>query len=314
MVLVYRRDKNGIKYRTYEPAEGQQLWVKDPKTGREYKQPKSSKPTSSVKSHQSFVDHRQSSQTPGTGYRQGVRSPAGHALQQQDRFPGIIALEEREGKQSDKSNPTILDWAKNCPVTYAEKLKYDELNLPLWTWGYVSEILSSRTGMSPELSHGELESRLQHLLCVLQITLLNSEKTNFAGKGWVMASIYAKWIQQKLDRGLDTWQGFNRFGHDPHPSEMFAARTEADNKLAYKKKDFGDRNGDRNGKDGNKTRRLCTTWNNCEVERKCQYLLDNPTATRCLRKHECSYCTEKKLGPTNHQRRFCSKRQAAGDA
>ena len=127
-----------------------------------------------------------------------------------------------------------------------------------------------------------------------------------------MASIYAKRIQQKLDRGLDTWQGFNRFGHDPHPSEMFSAKTEADAKLS-KKRDFGDRNG-KDGRDANKTRRLCTTWNNCEVEWKCQYLLDNPSATRCLRKQECSYCTEKKLGPSNHQRRFCSKRKAAGDA
>ena len=90
-----------------------------------------------------------------------------------------MALENRDGKHSDSKIPTVVDWARNCPVAYAEKIKYDELNLPMWVCAFVSEILSSRTGMSPALPTGELEARLQHLLCVLQVTLVNSEKKDF---------------------------------------------------------------------------------------------------------------------------------------
>ena len=331
MVLVYRRDEHGVKYRSYEPAQvldggvhGNQgraghvrapkyTWVKDPHTGREYKR---AMPTNQSSSNRlrvqaasispqhglRYADHRAASGTPETGYRSGRRSPTDGRTGHHERIPGIVPLEQKEGKIDDRRAPTIIDWAKNCPVTYAEKIKYDEMNLPVWVWAYVSEILSSRTGLSPDMPKGELEARLQHLLCVLQVALIHSEKSDFNTKGWTIASIYAKRIQQKLDRKLDTWESFSRFGHDPHPSEMFAAKTEADSK-APKKKDDGK---------FERGKKMCSTWNNCEVEKKCQYLVKNPTA-RCFNRHECSYCIEKNHGIFSHQRRFCAKRRAAGD-
>ena len=321
MVLVYRRDEFGVKYRTYEPVQVddqavQYAWITDPNTGRAYKQAVQSKPPpnkhtqvhTAASSHQQaprHLDHRIESGTPEYGYRRGMRSPVSNRRQHNERVPGIVPLEDKDGKSVDSKTTTILDWAKNCPVTYAEKIKYDEMNLPIWIWAYVSEILATRTGMAPDMAKGELEARLQHLLCVLQVALVNSEKTDFNSKGWSIASIYAKRIQQKLDRGLDTWSDFKRFGHDPHPSEMFSAKTEADRKIPFKKKD---EKPDKGGK-----RMMCTTWNNFEVERKCQYLLDNPSATRCIRRHDCSYCLEKNHGTFYHQRRFCAKRRAAGD-
>ena len=218
LALVYRRDKQGVKYRCYEPVTNVKArvsavqpnsikydWVRDEKTGREYKKAiPSSKPSNNHHVSVRYTDHRRDSNTPETGHRHGQRSPPPISESSQaERFPGIIPLEEREGKP-DKKQPTILDWAKNCPVSYAEKLKYDEINLPVWIWAYVSEILSSRTGLSPDMPKGELEARLQHLLCVLQVTLIHSEKTDFNTTGWSIASIYAKRIQQKLDRRLDS--------------------------------------------------------------------------------------------------------------
>ena len=308
MVLVNRRDSNGVKYRCFEKASQVKesvQWVTDPTTGRQYRQalPSTASSRSSAQSR-GHTDHRRDTASPGTGCSLGSRTPA-FSSRQQERVPGIIPLKEKEGKLDDRKAPSIVDWAKNCPVTYAEKIKYEEMNLPLWLWAYISEILSSRTGLSPDMPRGELEARLQHLLCVLQVALIHSEKTDFNSKGWSIASIYAKRIQQKLDRGLDTWDSFVRFGHDPHPSEMFAAKTEADSnapKAAKKKEDTGVKG---RGK-------VCMTWNNCDVERKCQYLVDNPSATRSLRRHECSYCLEKNHGTFNHQRRFCPRRRAAG--
>ena len=327
VILVYRRDKNGLKYRSYEPyhvdsgtvsrdKHVKYAWVTDPETGREYKQAVPSKPAKSSKQLVSgsghhitrHVDHRAASETPETGHRRGMRSPSRSQQHVSERVPGIVPLQDKEGKSDDRKTLTITDWAKNCPVAYAEKIKYDEINLPIWVWAYVSEILSSRSGLSPDMPRGELEARLQHLLCVLQVALVNSEKTDFSNKGWSIASIYAKRVQQKLDRGLETWEDFKRFGYDPHPSEMFTAKTEVDKRAPNpnrKKKE--------EEKPAGAAKRLCTTWNNCEVERKCQYLVDYPSATKCNKRHDCSYCQEKGYGTLNHQRRFCKRRRDAGD-
>ena len=86
---------------------------------------------------------------------------------------------------------------------------------------------------------------------------------------------------------------------------MFSAKTESDKKTAVKKK---------GASSDTFSKRFCPTWNNCETERKCQYMIDNPTA-KCRGRHECSYCSEKGYGVTNHQRRFCKRRRDnAGDA
>ena len=327
VVLVYRRDKNGLKYRSYEPYHAdagtvsrdkpvKYAWVTDPVSGREYKREVPANKPSDKSSKQSVsgsglhstrrVDHRSAQETPETGHRRGMRSPSHSQQHVGERVPGIVPLQDKEGKSDDRRTPTITDWAKNCPVAYAEKIKYDEINLPIWVWAYVSEILSSRSGLSPDMPRGELEARLQHLLCVLQVALVNSEKTDFSSKGWSIASIYAKRVQQKLDRGLETWEDFKRFGYDPHPSEMFTAKTEVDKRVPNRKKKEDD-------KQAGTAKRLCTTWNNCEVERKCQYLVDYPSATKCNKRHDCSYCQEKGYGTFNHQRRFCKKRREAGD-
>ena len=327
VILVYRRDKNGVKYRSYEPYQtvpntrnidkpGKYSWVTDPVSGREYKcvvpASKPSDRSSKQQGHSSGqhrerrVDHRTIRESPETGHRRGLRSPSFSRHHDSERVPGIVPLQEKDGKSDDKKTPTITDWAKNCPVAYAEKIKYEDMNLPIWLWAYVSEILSSRIGLSPDMPKGELEARLQHLLCVLQVALVHSEKTDFNSKGWSIASIYAKRVQQKLDRGLETWDDFKRFGHDPHPSEMFTAKTEVDKKVPPRKT----REEERPAGSG---KRQCSTWNNCQVERKCQYLVDNPSATKCNRRHDCSYCQEKGYGTFNHQRHFCKKRRDAGE-
>ena len=95
LVLVYRRDKHGVKYRSYEPVQDVQAgfsasktesikysWVRDEQTGREYKRavPAStpvvhSHVRVSSDNHQGgsrFTDHRRDSGTPETGFKLGT--------------------------------------------------------------------------------------------------------------------------------------------------------------------------------------------------------------------------------------------------
>jgi hypothetical protein len=70
------------------------------------------------------------------------------------------------------------------------------------------------------------------------------------------------------------------------------------------------------GKDGRQRsdRPLCTTWNTSKVDGKCDWQVRNPEKGRCNRRHDCSYCTEKGHGATNHQRSLCARRISAGEA
>lgn len=340
MKLVYKRDaQSGEKYREWVsvPTTSDQeprveyAWYTDTNTGRSYKRPVTSAGRASsgqppvhrpagkhpANAHQHHSSNPQDSEIITPAGRKRVHTSLCNAGRSgDDRIPGMFQFSEREGKRADKQDDrhndrqqTITDWARNCPVTYAEKITLDSMNLPIWVWGFVSELLATRTGLATPLMEGELESKLQHLLCVLEVTMVNSEKTDFNSQGWSIAKIYAKRVQQKLDRGLDTWLDFSRFGTDPHPSEMFAAKLEVERRPApSKKKGEFEQNKDR------KVRAMCPTWNTHEVEKQCKWMADNPNADKpCNRRHDCSYCLEKKYGSFNHQRRFCTKRRAAGD-
>ena len=66
-----------------------------------------------------------------------------------------------------------------------------------------------RTGLEFTLPDGELETRLQHFLNVLEIALQPGSSADFDNRAWKVARLYAEKVQNKIDNG-DTWQGFQR--------------------------------------------------------------------------------------------------------
>jgi hypothetical protein len=233
----------------------------------------------------------------------GTRPPQHH-----ERAPTFVSLSnsEKEGKVEKKQ--TIVDWARKCPVLWAEKVNFDNMNAIVWLWGYLSEILAARTTNDVPLEAGVLEAKLQHALSVLEVCASHSEKTDFDTQGWKVAKLYGHKVQAQLDRGLVSWLDFAEFKANPHPSELIAARQELEQKQKVVKK--------KPGEDGRQRsdRPLCTTWNTSKVDGKCDWQVRNPEKGRCNRRHDCSYCTEKGHGATNHQRSFCARRISAGEA
>ena len=290
--LVYRRDKYGQKYRSLEkvpvvevPAEHVLKWVTDPTSGRQYKKYVPIRSSSGLPDHQ---DTRQARQSHLSRERMAAFVP--------------LTTSEKEGKPESKSS--IVDWAKKCPVLWADKVSADSMNIVIWMWAYLSEILASRLGSATELKPGELEAQLQHALCVLQVCASHSEKTDFDHQAWKIARLYAKKVQSQLDHGLATWSDFSSYKNNPHPSELIAAKQEMEPKVVNKKK----------GEDAkDKSKPLCTTWNTSKIENKCDWMVKNPDRGRCNRRHQCTYCSEKGLGTFVHQRSFCSRRITAGD-
>ena len=327
--LVWRRDELGEKYFVQKLAKkfSSPEMVSTYATGRWYKRtvPKTdlektrSVPTMSKRVKQSnsnqtpvYVDHRMNDISPVPQMTRGVRTPTASApLPLGERVPGIVPIDpEKQGKDGNKI-PDRVQWARNCPVNWTSKVTSANINVVLWAWAYMSELLATRTGMSSNLEKGELEARMQHFCHVLEIALQTSGQNDFCGDSWNVARLYDKKVQQKVDSRMFTWVKLAAMNHGASmPHELIAATQE----LARKPKDpknSDDKNkGKFGGKDGNgkpKSTLRCYSWNSSETRGKCNWEIEN-APEKCNRVHECTWCKSKKLTPVNHQRSFCGRR------
>ena len=259
----------------------------------------------------SYLDHRIVSGTPEVMMQLGVRTPQQSSRPaKDDRLPGfIVPTEERQGKESKL--PDIVQHARNCPVAWTTKVTSDKLNMGLWCWAYMSDLLATRTGMSPTLPRGVLEARMQHFLNTLEVALQPSNPTEFDSHSWRVARLYAEKVQHRIDRG-SSWIHFaDRYGEDSHPHELMAAREELA-KPVRKVREEPPNIKNKVKDDPLKNRRTCTTWNTSLDEGKCDWEAQND-GRNCDRRHECSWCKEKGKKSLHHQRSFCRQRIAAGD-
>ena len=328
--FLWRRNTDGSKYfvpvperRGVSPA---QTWsyVLDKATGRYEKRQVSGqqKPSQSnsqprrrdepVLSSPRYVDHRVLS---GSASRSGQSQ---HLRRREERQPTYVCPDtqsERQGKDSAKGLPDLVHFARECPVSWTNKVTSDKLNPILWSWAYVSHLLATRTGQAPMLADGELEARLQHFLNVLEITLQTTTQTDFAADAWKVARLYHTKVQQKVDCGEYSWvQMLQQWGAATSPHELMAARAEIP--LIVKQKvapTDGLTGGVKVGTKGakkdveEKKKQICFSWNNCETRGKCKFEVENE-GEACPRIHACSWCKTKDNKPLTHQKRFCRKR------
>ena len=344
-VFRWRRDENGEKYFVEEKQEAVKedsnlvyKYVRDEATGRSYKRLVLRTDPQKQLIPQLVVDPRTGnqvqmlvpSQSGSSQQNLAQRSGAQHHDFQEENFVTPLPPSARRklpqlsssapsrfsDQHEDKQGkmPSIVQYARNCPVSWTSKVTSDKLNMGLWSWAYIAELLASRTGQASPLQQGELEARLQHFLNVMEIALQPSNSSDFDSHAWKVARLYGEKVQQKVDRG-DTWLGFEkRYGSDSQPHELMAAEKELAPKMR-KHRDEGTGTGTGRGKPGDESqvrKRPCTTWNTSTVEGKCEYEAHNDGRT-CSRKHECSWCKDKGKSSLSHQRSFCRQRIAAGE-
>ena len=321
--FIWKRDSKGRKYFVSERVRQTNVetnfkYVYDKDTGRTYREEVScpqmlatqSKPR--LKKNQvnvtpvqqkTFVDHRQ---THGN-----LLVSASSQQSSDERMPTFLAAEnDRQGR--DTKTPEIVQVARNCPVSWTDKITMDKLNVVLFAWSYVSTLLAARTGMAPDLEQGELEARLQHLLHVLEVTLQTSSQSDYTGDSWKVARLYHTKVQHKVDSRQASWVQLTTMHHNATlPHELMASMQE----LANKPKPRG---GDGNGKDRftdkniKRDKKTCLTWNRSEVRGKCSWETEHP-GEKCKYTHECSWCKSKNFTQVTHQRFFCQKRREADE-
>ena len=325
----YKRSYDGVKYRIkerqredYSPKMIPQ-YVLDPVTGVELRKMmpvvgRRKSFTTPVHSSQTTRHDCRESDTPdGTVRRERKILQLGRGAKSADRYPAFLApqqQEEKEGKDSSSKLPVLVQVARNCPVTWSKKVTTDKMNLALYCWATLSELLASRTGMSESLKRGELEARLQHTLHVLEIALQSSSQSDYDHTGWKVARLYHEKIQSKVDRGESSWLLFaQKHGTDSQTHELLAAERELATKPKGNVAAAGAGAGTGSREQYGEKKRKCGSWNFSTVRGKCQFEVDNPDARACNRLHECSYCSGKGFKQLNHQRTFCPKKQESGD-
>ena len=323
--MVYRYVRDHATGRSYKrlvlkndpDKELVSQWVIDPETGLQVKMlvPSQLGSTRPKISKQSSSQPVRFASSPGARDRPdgGFTTPLSHSEQgrKSQHYTSTFPPRNSGALQDEKQGkmPTIVQFARNCPVSWTSKITSDKLNLGLWCWSYIAELLATRTGQADPLPVGELEARIQHFLNVLEIALQPSAPADFENHGWKVARLYAEKVQHKVERG-DTWLSFEqRYGSDSQPHELMAAEKELATKVVKVPKQPKDE--DAKSKEETK-KKTCNTWNSSSIEGKCEFEVQYEGRS-CSRRHECSWCKEKGKKSLGHQRSFCRQRLAAGE-
>ena len=84
------------------------------------------------------------------------------------------------------------------------------MNLALFSYGSIEHLLSLSNGTLPPVSKEEYNSRLQHILNVLEIACLGSGIRDFDTHSWRIAREYDSKILQDISMGFKTWLSLDK--------------------------------------------------------------------------------------------------------
>ena len=224
-------------------------------------------------------------------------------MSRHDRVAGIVSL--LEGGGSTRNVPKVLEFSKKCPTKWSKQATLSNINLPLYAWGVIEEVEAALSGRSQAMDSGTVLGKLRHLKNSLEICCQNSSATEFSGYGWNLAKDYANKLTEEIDQGRSSWQDVQL---EVKTSTLMSATME--NPRPPPKASDPPKIVKAGGKQDEK-KDMCTTYNKCTQEYKCDYEVSNPGRT-CFRKHECSWCRSKKNQSWKHQESRCKNKLASG--
>ena len=249
--------------------------------------------------HPSLSHYQQSSQQVQQFAGQLPQSAAPYDVQ--NRLIGITPLVDGG---ATKKITKVIDFAKKCPVKWAKLAKADNINLPLYSYGAVTEIEAALSGRGDPLPEGVLLAKIRHLKNTFEVCCLNSASTDFSTYGWLIARDYAMKVEDEVEQNFVAWQDMV-----PGVRTQTLVLSQMENPRQVVRKRYGEREDPSRVPTTRKDR--CTTFNTCTTEMKCDYEVANPGRT-CVKKHECSWCRTNLQQGYKHQVLKCLKKQAAG--
>ena len=284
-------------------------WRCNPVTGVTYQVPvqKPSNPLSVPRQPQQ--DQGNSMQPPRVapgGFYQQNSQPPHQPLQQSfvdevhERLKGITPLSEGG---ATKKLTKVIDFAKKCPVRWAKVAKADNINLPLYSYGAVTEIEAALSGRGDPMSDEVLLAKIRHLKNTFEVCCLNSSASDFCTYGWVIARDYAMKVEDEVEQRFVAWQDMM-----PGVRTQTLVLSQMENPRTVVRK----KPGETPPSDPKVTRKeRCPTFNSCTTEMKCDFEVSHP-GQACVKKHECSWCRTNLQQGYKHQVWKCLKKQGAG--
>ena len=223
-------------------------------------------------------------------------------LSRTERVAGIVSL--LEGGGGTKKVPKVLEFAKKCPTKWSKLATLNSINLPLYAWGVIEELESALSGRSQALPSSVVLGKLRHLKNTLEVCCQNSTPQEYTGYGWSLAKDYSTKVCDEVEQGRESWQDMKL---EVKTSTLMSASMENPRptpKAVFEPKKVV-------GKVVETKKDICTTYNKCSSENKCDYEVANPNKS-CWRKHECTWCRTNKSQSWNHQESRCRNKAAGG--
>ena len=220
-----------------------------------------------------------------------------NSVSKQDGIAGIVSL--FEGGDGTRKGPKVIEFAKKCPSKWSKSATTSNINLPLYAWGVLEEIEAALTGRVQSLPSSTILGKLRHLKNTLEVCCQNSTPQDYTGYGWTLAKDYANKVSDEIDQGKLAWQDMPA---EVKTSTLMSATMEnprPHQKLEPKKPKASEE------------KVVCSTYNKCTTENKCDYEVANPNKT-CQRKHECSWCRTHKNQGWKHQEWKCRNKNTGG--
>ena len=235
-------------------------------------------------------------QTPASNGLTGQFASRSVPDQARERMQGIVNLVDVEGARKQSK---LIDYVKKCPAKWCKNVKPSSMNLPVYGYGAIAELTASLSGRSEPLPEKDLLSKLSHLQNVFEICCINSTEAELTSYGWTVARDYALKVNERVDQQLQSWGNLS-LGIQTDilvSSQMEFPRP-------HKSRE------DPRNQDRKTDKPLCTTFNKCTTEGKCDWEVSNPGRV-CQRRHECSYCRQTKNLLRKHQESRCASKAAA---
>ena len=225
------------------------------------------------------------------------------AWQSQDRERGRTSfLEDSRATKKLK----LCDYLKRCPVKWAKDTNLRNMNLSAFGYASMAELEAGLSSKSDPVSQEELLARIRHAKNVFEVCCLNSKDSDFKAYGWILARDYAAKVSNKVDHGIVTWEEM-----PPGVQTADLVSAQCDYPRPMPKQDDQIQRRDKKEQD-TRLKKLCSTYNNCTTEYKCDYEVTN-TDKDCLRIHECSWCRKNLKQGFRHQESRCKKKEAKGE-
>ena len=212
---------------------------------------------------------------------------AGHAV------PGIGNVQNCNNVSSKDS---VLSFpheiASKNTVSYAEKINANNINLPSFVYGYSCQLLSVLQGQQQQkMSSVEFQSRVSHLVNVMEVCMVNSNLSDHNDKSWQIAKEYNNRVVADIAKGSKSW---SELSPNMAPDCYVFAK---DHTNARSNKSEKDDKSDKSDKTVKKDKDVkgsatCKDYNTkSNSGESCSWELDEANAgKRCNRLHCCSTC------------------------